>query len=173
MTTSNTRIVSVVDDTQVEMSKVLVWEFFDFLRGRYPDMIKTIDTYLQEQDVAGELDRFTELFFEPKGQCLLAYADGEAAGIVMLKRVGEKDCELNRMYVRENARGLGLGRQLCNVLVQNAREMGFDTFYLDALYRHHEALPLYESIGFVRYTDPNAFEGDDERVIHMKMQLKG
>ena len=43
--------------------------------------------------------------------------------------------------------------------------------WLDAGYRHVEALPLYESLGFVRYTDPNAFGGQDQRFIHMNLTL--
>ena len=153
---------------EIEAVKAMVWEFFDVLRGRYPDMLETIDTYIREQNVAGELENFSDYFLPPKGECFLALQDGSPAGIVLLKPHGAGDGEMNRMYVRESARGLGLGRMLGEALIAEARVLGYGTVWLDALYRHVEALPLYESLGFERYNDPNAFAGDDERVIHMK-----
>ena len=83
----------------------MVWEFFEFLRGRYPERRASIDTYLQVQDVAGELARLTERFTPPHGECLLARLDGRPVGTLMLKRVTAKLCEMNRMYVRPSARG--------------------------------------------------------------------
>ena len=149
----------------------LVWEFFESMRQRYPDMIDTIDDYIVAQNVAGELEDFAARFLPPRGEAFLASHDGKAVGLVLLKPHGARDGEMNRMFVRETARGLGLGRALGEALVAEARARGMGTVWLDALYRHVEALPLYESLGFVRYTDPAAFRGDDERVIHMKLVL--
>ncbi len=149
----------------------LVWEFFDLLRVRYPEMLETIDAYIVAQNVAGELENFSDYFLPPNGECFLALKDGVPVGTAMLKPRGEGDGEMNRMFVREAGRGLGLGRRLGQAVVGEAREIGYSTLWLDALYRHVEAIPLYESLGFELYNDPSAFGGDDERVIHMKLRL--
>jgi GNAT superfamily N-acetyltransferase len=165
------RIVKARSPGEIEAVKALVWEFFDFLRTRYPDMTVEIDAYIAHQNVSGELARFGDFFLPPNGECFLALHDGQPAGIVMLKPKGERDGEMNRMYVRESARGLGLGRALGRALVAEARELRLRTVWLNALYRHVEAIPLYESLGFARYSDPDAFGGDDQRVVHMKLDL--
>ena len=164
-------IIKARSQSDLDAAKQLVWEFFDNLRERYPDMQSTIDDYIADQKVAEQLDDFASYFLPPKGECFLAIQEDQPVGLVMLKPHGERDGEMNRMYVKESARGLGLGRKLGEVVVQEARDLGYDTLWLDAAYKHVEALPLYESLGFEYYTDPNAFGGDDERLIHMKMKL--
>ena len=165
------KIISVRNAVEIDQVRSLVWEFFDFLRERYPEMHDTIDAYLKEQNVEGELADFESFFLPPNGESFLALVDGEPAGIVMMKPKGDHDAEMNRMYVRNKARGEGIGRMLGKALISKARAQGVNTVWLDALYKHVEALPLYESLGFVRFTDPEAFGGDDERVIHMKLKL--
>ena len=167
----SSKIIKARSSDEIEAVRGLVWEFFDFLRARYPEMIGMIDSYIEDQDVAGELENFRDFFLPPNGECFLALYAGRPAGAVMLKPHGDRHGEMNRMYVREEARGLGLGRKLGEALVKEARNIGYRTLWLDALYRHVEALPLYESLGFERYIDPNALGGDDERVINMKMRL--
>ncbi len=164
-------LIKVRRPEDIDAVRALVWEFFDFLRVRFPEMLDTIDAYLEEQDVAGELAHFDRFFMPPRGECFLARLSGDPAGIVMMKPHGEKDSEMNRMYVRDAARGHGLGRALGQALVDEARAQGLGAVWLDALYRHTEALPLYESLGFEYFTDPTAFGGDDARVIHMKLVL--
>jgi len=161
----------VREDQSMDIVRAMVWEFFDALRERYPDMLAEIDEYVEHQDVAGELSRFSEFFLPPNGECFLAWLGKDPAGIVMLKPKGEQGGEMNRMYVRNAARGRGLGRQLGLAVIQEARALGYDILWLDALYKHVEALPLYESLGFVRYEDPDVFHVDDTRVIHMKLKL--
>jgi GNAT superfamily N-acetyltransferase len=165
------KIVKVRSADDVQAVRDLVWEFFDFLRLRYPEMHDSIDIYIEEQNVVGELENFADFFLPPKGESFLAVAGGEPVGIVMLKPHGDNDGEMNRMFVRDTARGLGLGRKLGEAVVTEARALGYGTIWLDAIHRHVEALPLYESLGFERYTDAGVFGGDDERFIHMKMML--
>ncbi|WP_425099283.1 GNAT family N-acetyltransferase [Tropicibacter sp. S64] len=164
-------VVRVRGEDQIAAASALVWEFFDTVRVRYPDMQDEIDAYIADQDVKGQLANFEAFFLPPRGECFLAEHEGQTAGIVMLRPAKDGDGEMNRMYVREAFRGLGLGRLLCVECIAESRRLGHGTLWLDALYRHVEALPLYESLGFQRYTDPDAYGGDDTRVIHMKLRL--
>ena len=156
---------------QIEAVKVLIWEFFDVLRLRYPEMVGEIDAYIHDQDVVGQLENFGDVFQPPNGECFVAYAGTDPAGLVLLKPEGERAGEMNRMYVRDSARGLGLGRKLGEALIEEARALNYKTVRLDALHRHVEALPLYESLGFRRYEDAGAVGGTDARFIHMKLTL--
>ena len=65
----------------------------------------------------------------------MAYSDGEPVGIVLLKPHGETDGEMNRMYVRDSARGLGLGRKLGEALVIEARALNYGTSLVSDFYQ--------------------------------------
>lgn len=165
------RIIKARSADEIATVTTLVWEFFDFLRQRYPEMNADLDAYIKTQKVAEHLESFNDYFLPPKGECFLAYSNNEPAGLVMLKSNSNREAEMNRMYVRDAARGLGLGRKLGEALVNEARALNYASVRLDALHRHVEALPLYESLGFVRYNDPNTFGGNDARIIHMRKRL--
>ncbi len=97
----------------------------------------------------------------PAGRLLLARVDGEAAGCVGLRPIGERVCEMKRLFVRPAHHGTGLGRRLAAAVIDEARRAGFATMKLDTLPSMKAAMGLYESLGF-RDTAPythNPIEG--------------
>lgn len=155
---------------QAEAVYELAYEFIDWLRGRYPEMASEIDTYLEHQKFDEQIRNVLENFSPPRGECLLAMHQGEPIGILMLKDIGGGVCEMNRMFVRDTARGLGAGRSLVERLKQRAVEMGFHTMVLSALPRHHEALALYRTAGF-QLDDRERDPGNSANAILMKIAL--
>ncbi len=148
----------------------LAYEFIAWLRERYPDMEAEVDAYLAEQKFEEQIKDVLIHYAPPRGECLLAFHDDQPAGLLMLKRLSDETCEMNRMFVRDAARGWGVGRALVERLKERAREMGFTSMVLSALPRHHEALALYENIGFVQ--DDWTANGDDTSgAIHMRVRL--
>jgi len=164
-------VISLVRNRQAaDAVYALAYGFIDWLRQRYPEMSAEIDGYLAHQNFDDEIRDVLEYYTPPRGECLLAAVDGRPVGILMLKDLGAGVCEMNRMFVREEARGLGAGRALLARLTHRAREMGFETMVLSALPRHHEALALYRSAGFVPDDrDPEA--GNTEKAVLMRMDL--
>lgn len=160
-------------DDDISAATTLAWEFVAFLQERYPEMNAEIQAYLERQDFAGQLSRFPQYFNPPAGECVLAFDHGVPAGTVMLKAGGDEVCEMNRMFVRPAARGLGIGRKLCTALIAEARKLRYSEIRLSALFRHYEALPLYRSLGFVP-CEPFGRSGsvDDPRVIFMRLDLR-
>lgn len=155
---------------QADEVGVLAYEFIDWLRLRYPEMNGEIDDYLTHQKFDEQISDVRKNYNPPQGECLLASHDGAPVGILMLKDLGQGVCEMNRMFVRQSGRGLGVGRGLIETLMQRARQMGFDTMVLSALPRHHEALALYRSIGFV--DDEQATKaGDTSNAVPLKLEL--
>ncbi|OYQ24046.1 hypothetical protein CHU93_16610 [Sandarakinorhabdus cyanobacteriorum] len=59
-------------------------------------------------------------------------------------------CEMKRVYVREAARGRGLGRQLVDRLIADARSFGYQQMFLDTAPTLTAAIALYETLGFAR-----------------------
>ena len=149
----------------------LVWEFFDYLRRDFPDRAEMIETYLEVQDVAGELSDLLNRFTPPKGECLLARLEGHPVGTLMLKRISDRICEMNRMWVRPEGRGKGIGRALIVRLCDRAREMGFSEMKLEALDERIPAVPLYEKVGFRTDPDRSEYAQRDPRVIAMRCAL--
>jgi GNAT superfamily N-acetyltransferase len=150
----------------------LAYGFVAWLRERYPEMSQEIDVYLEHQKFDEQIRQVLTHFNPPKGECLLATCDGKPIGILMLKDIGDGVCEMNRMFVRDSARGKGAGRALVERLKQRAVDMGFRTMTLSALPRHHEALSLYRSTGFrndQRERDP----GNSDNAVLMKLDLSG
>lgn len=148
----------------------LAYAFVDWLRARYPEMADELDTYLAHQNFDAQIRDVLTHFNPPRGECLLATHDGQPIGILMLKATGDGTCEMNRMFVRETARGLGAGRALVERLKQRAAEMGFTAMTLGALPRHHEALALYRSAGFDLDDRPRD-AGDSDNVVLMRIDL--
>ncbi|MCX6224135.1 MAG: GNAT family N-acetyltransferase [Bacteroidia bacterium] len=57
-------------------------------------------------------------------------------------------CELVKMYFRSEARGLGLGKRLLLLCLDEAVKLGYTQIYLETIDQMHAARGLYEHLGF-------------------------
>jgi GNAT superfamily N-acetyltransferase len=83
------------------------------------------------------------------GVVLIAERAGRPVGIGAVRRLDEHVAEIKRMYVREEARGLRLGSQLLDRLLQEALNLGANIVRLDTIRFMTDAQRLYRSRGFV------------------------
>jgi GNAT superfamily N-acetyltransferase len=84
---------------------------------------------------------------------LLATVDGVAAGCVALRRLPQIEgaCEMKRLWVEPDFRGMRLGRRLVEEAIQWARREGMKAMHLDTIAAAMpEANRLYAAMGFVR-----------------------
>ncbi len=61
-------------------------------------------------------------------------------------------CELVKMYLRPEARGIGLGRYLIAACIEEARRAGYRHVYIETMPELRQAVSIYERFGF-RYLD--------------------
>ncbi len=63
-------------------------------------------------------------------------------------------CELKKLFLSPESRGLGLGRQLTDACLSYAKSKGYKKCYLDTLKAMTSAISLYEKMGFEHLERP-------------------
>ncbi len=104
-----------------------------------------------------EVERMFEAYNENRHVYFVAEKDGitlGGAGIAPLKGAGETVCELQKMYLLPESRGLGLGKKMIEACMSEAKEMGYQTCYLETLEHMEQARKLYEKNGFSKLEKP-------------------
>lgn len=107
---------------------------------------------LAYQDFKGELAALPGNYASPGGALLLARGgDGSPLGCAALRPMEPPGCcEMKRLYVAPDARGMGLGKALVEAVVEAARRAGYRELRLDTLPDMLDAQGLYTRLGFVR-----------------------
>lgn len=111
----------------------------------------TLDIDLAYQDFDREMETLPGRYAPPRGALLLARGEGGAVlGCVALREIAPAGtCEMKRLYVVPQARGLRVGRALLDAVIATAARIGYSEMRLDTLPGMDAALGLYEGAGFV------------------------
>jgi len=125
----------------------------DTARALFVEYATWLQVDLCFQDFAGELAALPGAYARPSGRLFLAERDERVAGCVALRPLKSDaagaSCELKRLWVRPDFRGLGIGRQLSAAALEAAREIGYREVKLDTLPdKMPEAGAMYRSLGF-------------------------
>jgi GNAT superfamily N-acetyltransferase len=134
---------SELDDVRSLMRAFVAWH-----RERHAEDIALIERYFDQRAFEAELATLPGKYAPPMGRLLIAYEDGQPAGCVALRDLGDRTCEMKRMFVSMGFRGAGIGRALAERIIAEAREAGYRRMLLDTSKRQREAMRLYESAGF-------------------------
>jgi N-acetylglutamate synthase-like GNAT family acetyltransferase len=82
------------------------------------------------------------------GQIFMVHTEGEIVGCVALIPMSGGVFELSKMAVSPRVRGRGIGRQLIEYTIAEARRMGAQSLFLGSNTKLANAVHLYESVGF-------------------------
>ena len=136
--------IRVSDPTGCHASD-LVADFFAEIASRYPG-------FDASRQPSAPLDAFT---LERGGVFLIALRDREPIACAGLQRLDATTGEVRRVFVREAARGGGVGRVLLTTLLETARDLGYQRVRLDTGDRLPEARGLFRAFGFRDIDDYN------------------
>ena len=81
----------------------------------------------------------------------VAIENGEllgGCGIARIPNQTENYCELQRMFLKKEARGKGIGAALMEKCLTFAKEAKYDLVYIETFGNMYEAIKLYERSGF-------------------------
>ena len=115
----------------------------------FVEYVRSLPFELDFQDFDAELAHIESHYAPPGGRLYLALVDGQPAGCVALRDFGEGVCEMKRLYVRPQFRGLHIGRQLAETIIEAAGEIGYHRMRLDTVASMESANRLYATLGFV------------------------
>jgi putative acetyltransferase len=108
-------------------------------------------------------DHLFELFAAtPASAYFVAEKEGVilgGAGIFPTDGLPGGTCELVKMYLSPNARGMGLGRHMIDQCLKVARENGYISVYLETMPELKKAISVYEKFGFTYLAAPMGNSG--------------
>lgn len=117
-----------------------------------------MDQYLTKTYALKQMELNTKT---PGIHYFLAYGNGNELGYIKLieniqmpELVGST-IELEKIYIRKEALGSGLGEVLMNTAIQKATQLGFQNLYLGVWQENLRALAFYKKCGFAIFGKRN------------------
>ncbi len=123
---------------------------FVSLSELFREYVERLGIDLTFQDFKTELANLPGKYAQPAGELyLVRRKDDSLLGCIAVAPFGRSGtCEMKRLYVREAARGSGLGRTLATAAIDLAISNGYQTMLLDTLLFMSGAIAIYKSLGF-------------------------
>lgn len=140
------------------------------IRELFLEYAQSLGFSLCFQNFDQELASLPGDYAPPDGRLVLAIQREAAAGCVALHKIDADRCEMKRLYVRPQFRGLGLGLNLAQRVIAEARKIGYKYLRLDTVEpKMATAVAMYRRLGF-REIAPyraNPIEG----ALYLELQL--
>ena len=138
--------------TDITLRWALVPNDMETVRALFLDYQADLGIDLCFQGFDDEVSNLPGDYAPPQGAIALAFIGGSPAGCCAFRPLVGSDhlnaCEMKRLFVRRAFRGFGLGRQLVDHILSEARMAGYTTMLLDTLTDMEAARALYQEAGF-------------------------
>ena len=122
---------------------------------------------LSFQNIDEELSNPAIKYAAPQGELLVALDDHEKViGMVAYHKHSDERCEMKRLYVSPECRGMKLGEKLVDEIIQHAKNAGFKEMVLDTIVPLQAAIHLYNKMGFVFVANKGRFTKIRKEIKH-------
>jgi putative acetyltransferase len=132
----------------IEIFDALEQQDIEIARQLFREYQQALGVDLSFQNFGAELDALPGTYAPPRGRLLLARDSTQVMGCVALRPLTADTGEMKRLYVRPNYRALGVGRQLVERVLEDARAIRYSRVFLDTLPTMTGAQRMYERLGF-------------------------
>src|SRR6056297_1741166 len=143
--------MKLIDDKieeHIEFKKITDQFMINKVKKLFLEYSKSLKTDLAFQKFEEEFKALPGKYRPPDGSLILVLVDGKEAGCVAIRKFSENICEMKRLYVRNEYRGLGIGNKLISIIIKEARKLNYIYMRLDTLPNMIKAQELYISYGF-------------------------
>jgi ribosomal protein S18 acetylase RimI-like enzyme len=142
----------------------------DEIRSLFLEYANWLDFSLCFQGFDKELAELPGKYSPPDGRLYLAVSSGKYAGCIGMRKLEGSICEMKRLYVRPEFRGLGIGKLLIEKIIKDAKNTGYDKMRLDTIKeKMFNAVKLYEEQGFVEIDAYN--DNPTPHTLYMELDL--
>ena len=114
----------------------------------YSEIIN-IDMEEDDNEDLHTVEYWMQLINRESGYILIGTVGEVPVGVAVVEKVDEQECHLEDLYVNENYRNKGMGKQLTYEAKRMAIELGFSNMSLNVLPNNGNARELYKDFGFV------------------------
>lgn len=148
-----------------EEIKKLFLEYTEMLVENDPNFAK----YLELQNYDSELEHLEYKYRLPDGRLYIVKVENEVAGCIGLRKIDSENCEIKRLYVRPEFRGQKIANKLVEMIINDAKKIGYKNMLLDTLPFLEGAIHLYKKFGFYEIESYN--NNPMDTLIYMKLDL--
>ncbi len=136
------------NDHLIEFKHITGEFMIEEIKQLFSKYAQSLEIDLSFQDFETEFKTLPGKYGPPDGVLILASVDGNGAGCIALRKISDSICEMKRLYVHDEYRGLGLGKKLIIMIIEEARKLHYSYIRLDTLPTMKKAQELYLTLGF-------------------------
>lgn len=147
--TETYEIILAITSAEIEAARALFLEYQ-----------KWLNVSLCFQDFETELATLPGKYALPVGRLYLIKHGDDFIGCIALRKIADGICEMKRLYIKPEHQGHGLGKRLVDLIIKDAKEIGYKAMRLDTIKeKMPNAVDIYEKHGFKKiekyYDNPN------------------
>lgn len=119
-------------------------------------------------------DDLFALFQQEKSVLFVAEESGEivgCCGVYPTKELPKGCAEMVKLYLDKNTRGKGIGKKLMLHCIESAKQLGYQSLYLESMPEFSNAISMYEKVGFTHLSAPLGESGHTSCNIWMYKEL--
>lgn len=145
------------------------YDRLDEVETLFKEYHKHLGVDLCFQNYDEELATLPGKYAYPDGRLYVIYLEDKLAGCIALRRYDDTRCEMKRLFVREQFRGLRLGQILAEKIIHDAKTIGYKEMVLDTLSTLESAVIMYRRMGFEEI--PPYYDNPLKDVLYFKLSL--